>query len=105
MKKPTKSDARLVKIETLYLVAAITFFAGLLGGVVLGVYKSGSGLPPQTQAPSEQTKAEMDAAAALLQQIPGLEQETAANPKNSQAWKALGNLYFDTGQNQKAIKA
>ena len=34
-----------------------------------------------------------------------LEDETAKNPQNTQAWIQLGNEYFDSGQNEKAIHA
>jgi cytochrome c-type biogenesis protein CcmH/NrfG len=94
----------MVKKETLYIVALITFGLGFVSGVIFSAVKStpmadGSNHPPQqavSQAPQQQDKAEA---------IRILEQTVAAEPDNYEAWVRLGNNYYDTGQNTKAITA
>lgn len=41
----------------------------------------------------------------LLQSIFQHEEELRKNPENAEAWEHLGNLYFDTGEPEKAIRA
>jgi cytochrome c-type biogenesis protein CcmH/NrfG len=79
---------------------------GLLGGLLLGISMGGSDAPP---APVAQQPAPGGAppagAANVAGRISMLEQITAREPKNVQAWVELGNAYFDTRQPKKAADA
>jgi cytochrome c-type biogenesis protein CcmH/NrfG len=79
---------------------------GLLGGLLLGISMGGSDAPP---APVAQQPAPGGApppgAANVAGRISMLEQITAREPKNAQAWVELGNAYFDTRQPKKAADA
>lgn len=94
----------MVKKETLYIVALITFGIGFISGVIFSAVKStpmdaGQNHPPQQavgQAPQQQDKGEA---------IKILEQTVANEPDNYEAWVRLGNNYYDTGQSEKAITA
>jgi cytochrome c-type biogenesis protein CcmH/NrfG len=109
MAKQSKTvDNQFVRKETFYLVSLLALAVGFFGGVMFAVYKSDStpvpGVPggqvPQAQAPQPQA---VDPG--RLSMIAALEKETLANPANEKAWIELGNSYFDTGQNEKAIQA
>ncbi|MEN8258490.1 MAG: tetratricopeptide repeat protein [Thermodesulfobacteriota bacterium] len=93
----------MVKKETLYIVALITFGVGFISGVIFSAVKStpmddGRNHPPQqaTAQPQQQDKTEA---------IKALEQTVGKEPQNYEAWVRLGNNYYDTGQNEKAITA
>ncbi len=94
----------MVKKETLYIVALITFGVGFISGVIFSAIKSGpmgdgQNVPPQQasqQAPAQQNKFEA---------IKALEEVVAKEPQNYEAWVNLGNNYYDTNQNEKAIVA
>lgn len=97
-----------VKKETVLWVATITLVVGFLIGVVVTVYKSGSGLPvpsapsqsqPPPQAGNQGPSVEMAA------RIFELEKLTNQNPEDVQAWTQLGNLYFDSENYETAINA
>ena len=100
----TKGDENeYVKKSTMLMVAFITFTAGFLGGIAFSLYKSGSSQPlPAPPQPAPQQQASRPD---LSQTIAALELETAQDPSNAASWAQLGNLYFDTDQYQKAIKA
>ena len=96
--------SRYVKKENVYLACLLSLAVGFLGGVMLGIYKTGpSGLSP-TAAPVQQTNIP-PSNAELLNEIAMLEREVAANPSNVDAWIGLGNNYFDTQQYEKSIQA
>ncbi len=94
----------MVKKETLYIVALITFGLGFLSGIIYSAIKStsmddGHNHPPQqaaSQAPSQQNRAES---------ITRLEELVAKEPQNYEAWVHLANNYFDSSQHDKAITA
>jgi len=79
----------------------IIFIFGFLTGVGLTVYKTGGGNSDtavnnkQTSKVDEKNHEEMDA----------LEAEVTASPDNFQAWRRLGDLYYDHNQADKAIAA
>lgn len=106
MAKKTKKDkdkAQYVRKETFWLGTLLALAVGFLGGVLFAVLKSDSGVMSggaQVQAPQAQV-----ATPARPNMIASLEDETARNPENTQAWVQLGNEYFDSSQHAKAIWA
>jgi cytochrome c-type biogenesis protein CcmH/NrfG len=105
MEKKMKSDSKTVKKETMWLVAFIALVVGFIGGVVFGVYKTGSDKPIQKSMISQPAEKKQDVSVESAAQIFKLEKTTKENPDDVAAWIALGNLYFDTGNHQKAITA
>jgi cytochrome c-type biogenesis protein CcmH/NrfG len=99
MVKNPSSPTDTVKKSTLYGAAAVCLAVGFFAGVVFSIYKtSDHTLPapvPQPSPPSVDRS----------QQLQALTRETTANPQNVSAWIDLGNLYFDTNQFDKAIRA
>ncbi|MEJ2033435.1 MAG: tetratricopeptide repeat protein [Deltaproteobacteria bacterium] len=98
--------ANHVKKETMLLVAAACLLIGFLGGIVFSVFKLNTGgetvtaTKTQQEAPQQPQMSAEQASKALA-----LERDLAANPKNTKAWIDLGDLYFDTSEPQKAIRA
>jgi len=95
----------MVKKETMWMVASIALVAGFLGGVVFGVYKSGTGTSVQESMLSQPAEEEQGASVESAAQIFELEKRTSESPDDVAAWIDLGNLYFDTGNYEKAITA
>ncbi len=96
-----------VKKQTLTMVALVALSVGFFGGVVFTVYK-GSSQPAQVSArpmPAPTTPARPDVSTDIAVKILKLEKITAQNPDDVSAWVALGNLYFDSSNYQKAIEA
>ena len=98
-----------IKRETVWLIAVVCLVTGFVGGVVFGVYRSGSmqpvahpeaggGMPPVAggggagDADSRRMIAEFEA-------------KVEKEPENLEAWTHLAHLYFDTGQVDSAIAA
>jgi len=79
----------------------IIFILGFLAGVGFTVYKTGGG-NPGTAADNQQTGSQDDK---VHQQLQALEAEVTASPDNFQAWRQLGDLYYDHNQADKAIAA
>ena len=100
-----KSDSKTVKRETVWLIASIALVVGFLGGVVFGVYKTGSDRPIQKKMVSQPAEKDQGAAVERAAQIFQLEKIVKENPKDVASWTSLGNLYFDNGDFQKAIAA
>jgi len=99
---PPTAPPGFVRKETLAAGIAVSLIVGFRGGVLLGIYGSspapGMGRSPGGMRPpagSEDLKARIPAAEAAAREDPG----------NPSAWAALGNLYFDTGEPEKAIEA
>ena len=87
------------------MVASIALVVGFLGGVVFGVYKTGSDKPIQKSMTSKPTEKEQGHSAESVSQIFELEKMIKENPDDVAAWTRLGKLYFDTGNHKKAITA
>lgn len=100
-----KTDSKTVKRETMWLAASIALVVGFIGGVVFGVYKTGSDQPIQKSMISQPTENKQDVSVESAAQIFKLEKTTKENPDDVASWITLGNLYFDTGNHQKAITA
>lgn len=105
MAKNIKADGKTVKTETMWMVASIALVIGFIGGVVFGVYKTGSDKPIQKSMVSQPVEKDQGASVERAAQIFQLEKMTKENPNDAAAWTSLGNLYFDTGNHQKAIAA
>ena len=105
MAKKKEVGSEYVKKETMMLAAFIALIVGFMGGIVFSVYKSGSKEPVQIATPQPQEALEKGPTSEQLGMILALEKETSSDPKNDEAWIQLGNLYFDTNQPEKAIKA
>jgi tetratricopeptide (TPR) repeat protein len=83
------------------LIAVVALIVGLLGGYLIfnisnagKARQSDTAIPAGTGSPTDYT-----------QRIAQAEKVVAQDPKNLNAWKSLGNDYFDTEQTQKAINA
>lgn len=94
-----------VKKETVVLVAGIAMAAGFFMGVVFSAYKAPKRLPAQSSMPAPPPAKERKPSAELAARIFELEKQTTQNSKNADFWIQLGNLYFDTGNVEKAIAA
>ena len=102
------------------------FVMGVIIALVLGLYLGslipslmhdsapGSAPAPQAQAPAAQAPDGMRSAPQagmpqvspeLAARIGELEKAVLENPREASRWAGLGNLYFDTGQAQKAVSA
>jgi tetratricopeptide (TPR) repeat protein len=85
--------------------------AGLLAGFLIGYFASSAKpvvpapLAPTAQAPSNAMPGASPENLALQQTMFAAQQAVERDPKNLQAWIALGNGYFDTHQPEKAIEA
>ncbi len=103
-KKNTPDLSRYVKKENVYLACLLALAVGFFGGVMFGIYKTGSSRPVQTAAPVQPMPIPQSSAD-RSNEIAALEREVAANPTNVAAWISLGNNYFDTDQYEKSIQA
>jgi tetratricopeptide (TPR) repeat protein len=84
------------------LAIAVALIVGLLGGIIVAKMGSGTKVPV---APGGGVTAGSGSPADYQRRIVEAEKIVAQDPKNLQAWKQLGNDYFDTEQPQKAIDA
>ena len=102
-----KSESGMVKKETMLIVVLIALVVGFLGGIFYSAMKSPSGnvqtasAPPSSSQQQSQSNISDEQARAIL----SLEQAVAADPTNADAWLQLGNVYYDTGNPPKSIKA
>ena len=79
----------------------IIFILGFLTGVGFTVYKTGGTGSNSTATSSQQNTQDEETHQALLE----LEGEVTADPDNFQAWRQLGNQYYDHNLPEKAIAA
>jgi cytochrome c-type biogenesis protein CcmH/NrfG len=104
MVKQKKADKNIEKITVKsgvsYGIVALAFVAGILAGVLLTLYKTGSAPPTDSHQHVEQKSS-----AGMLDQIAGLEFKTSQNPGDIAGWIQLGNLCFDADLPEKAIAA
>jgi cytochrome c-type biogenesis protein CcmH/NrfG len=108
MKQVEQVEVQYIKKTTALVIAVICLVAGFFMGHFYSGFDSGNEetanrvtpLPQKPQA-SQPTGPMAQRAAAVLK----LKQETAANPKNADAWARLGHAYFDMNEYQNAIDA
>ena len=105
MEKKIKLDSKTVKKETMWMAAFIALVVGFLGGVVFGVYKSGTVTSMQESMISQPAGKEQSVSVESAAQIFELEKMANEKPDDVDTWTKLGNLYFDTGNHTKAIGA
>lgn len=105
MSKADDVAGKYVKKETLLIVALVAFAAGFLGGIAFGIYKSGPVMSGPIPDASQQIAQEQKLTAEQIRIIQDLESKTSSDPNDSNAWILLGNVYFDTHQYEKSIRA
>lgn len=86
--------------QALYMSLVLTFVLGFLCGVVFTSYKN-SALNAPAEPSAEKGHSESDIEGMAL----ALKKEIEKKPDNAGAWIQLGNLYFDHGENEKAVRA
>jgi len=86
-----------------FLLLGMAFVIGVLVGVLGSMFFSGGGSAPVATSPPP--VAAPAAGVNLQQKIDTMQQVTAADPGNRNAWVQLGHAYFDTNQPMKAVDA
>ena len=98
-----------VKKETVIIVAVIMLITGFFAGVMITVYKSSSWISSQISAPHQPQQAQVQKQQMIPQELAvkifELEKKISESPFDFDQWVQLGNLYFDTGNDEKAIAA
>lgn len=94
------SNTKTPRKDTVVMYVAIAFIVGFISGAGFAVFKLGGTSTTQTAAPQQSNMSDQE-----RQAIAHLEQEVTASPEKFQSWTQLGNLYYDTGQYEKAVKA
>lgn len=103
------SSQRILKRETVVFISFIAFAVGVLTGITYMVFRG-------AYFPEEKGRAQVspmvgDTGAALakdpeqLRALEGLKSRVQDHPDDAEAWIQLGNMYFDSGENPKAIFA
>lgn len=99
-----KNSKKMVKQETMLILAVIALVIGFILGVFFAVYKLDStpSLPKKT---TETVQEHGNFSQEQIQALHSLKAALKANPKNAQAWIQLGHLYFDGNEPENAINA
>jgi cytochrome c-type biogenesis protein CcmH/NrfG len=105
MKKQEKVEVQYVKLNTALTIALVCLVVGIMGEKVCDAYKSGAGSLAGQPPPASPARSAPSMTPQQSQRILALEKEVAAVPDNSNAWQELGNLYFDSGNYQGAIRS
>lgn len=100
-----KSGSNSVKKETMYIGIGVALVVGVLVGIVVSSFQSGSGLAPVQKAAGPSQGGSGGLTPQQASQIMDLEQRVASNPSDVDAWTQLGHVYFDTNRPNKAIRA
>jgi cytochrome c-type biogenesis protein CcmH/NrfG len=98
VKHTSSTSEHYVKRQTLMTAIAIALMVGFFGGLVFGVYKSGSNLPAGSAG-----NVNPDAGHAGM--LAKLEERVRANPRDAEAWIQIGHINFDNQQHEAAIEA
>lgn len=95
-KSPPRSA--YVTRQTLMTAIVLSLMVGFFGGLVFGLYKTRSGLPPSQMAEStaDEGRARM---------LEALEAKVRQNPNDVASWIQLGHLNFDRNAVPEAIEA
>ncbi len=97
-KHASPPSGHYVKRQTMMTSIVIALMVGFFGGLVFGVYKSGSNLPTGTAG---NTSPDAGRAGMLAM----LEERVRANPRDAEAWIQIGHINFDGQQHEAAIEA
>ena len=89
-----------IQKKTLVIAVFFSFICGFLAGAGFAVFKS-----PSPALPVPASGGTDDISNQQAGEITSLVAQLATNPTNFQLWTQLGNLYYDTGQPEKAIEA
>ncbi len=111
MAKEGNVGSDTVKKETMLIVGFVCLVAGFVGGIAFSAYKGGPTMPSQSRIPQQPVAQPQSQAqpkgpnAQQAKRIQDLELRTSMNAEDVGAWTQLGNIYFDTAQYVKSIKA
>ncbi len=98
-----------VKKQTLLIGIVLSLFIGFVGGTIYSSFKLAGKkqMPQQTNANFNNSPAmvQTDNSAEFSEKILQVEQYLEQNPNDAAAWTQLGNLFFDSDQEKKAIDA
>lgn len=92
-----KKEIKSVQLNTALILVLIALLVGFFLGNIYDEFKSGS--PPSKDSPRQSGTVQEQA------RMFALERELEKNPDNPEAWRELGNLYFDSDKFQDAIRA
>ena len=98
MSKNSSPRSAYVTRQTLMTSVVLALMIGFFGGLVFGIYKTSSDLPPSQVANSTADEGQ----ARMLQ---ALEAKVRQNPNDVAAWVQLGHLNFDRNAVPEAIEA
>lgn len=87
-----------------FLLIIVAFLAGFIIGAVSGIKFYGAQKGGASSSASEEGPVSPQAKANLTQEIAQLEEALRRDPENLQTLISLGNAYFDTNQEKKAIE-
>ena len=97
-KNTTQASGQYVKRQTLMTSVVIALMVGFFGGLVFGVYKSGTSLPAGAGGQSSPN-------AGRAGMLAKLEERVRSNPNDTDAWIQIGHISFDSQQYERAIEA
>jgi len=89
--------------DKVFLLIIVAFLAGFIIGAISGIKFYGAQKGGASSSVSEEGQTSPQAKANLAQEITQLEEALKRDPENLQALISLGNAYFDTNQERKAI--
>lgn len=98
VKQASNTSGHYVKRQTLMTSIVIALMVGFFGGLVFGIYKSGSNLPAGSAG-----NVNPDAGHAAM--LAKLEERVRDNPRDAEAWIQIGHINFDNQQHDAAIAA
>jgi len=99
-----KTNKKMVKKDTLFVVASATLVVGFILGVLFTVYKLDSVSQPLGET-ADTAHNHGNLSQEQIQLLHKLKADLKADPKNIQAWIRLGHLYYDSGEAEQAIGA
>jgi len=106
MKKVETVEVKFIKLNTALILALVCLVVGFIGGNIYSVYKAGSDQPNvQAYNPTPGNNQRPMVDANRTQQILLLVKQAESDPNNAATWLQLGDLYYDSGITQKAIRA
>jgi cytochrome c-type biogenesis protein CcmH/NrfG len=91
-----------IKRQTLVISILLSFVCGFLAGAGFAIHKT---VPRATPLSTHSGNAGSGISEQQTKAITNLEAQVAATPNDFQLWTQLGNMYYDTNQPEKAIKA